>query len=116
MSTAEQAATNAEAVQQARASELNRPRLPKIDETKLFSAYANFCRVTGTPEELLVDFGLNAQPLEITGEPIVVNQRIVMNYYTAKRMLHALGASIARHEAVFGPLEIDVMKRAGGGK
>lgn len=88
------------------------PRPPKVDESKLVAAYANFCRVTGTPEELIVDFGLNAQPLGATNEPIAVTERVVMNYFTAKRLLQALGASVARHESVFGPLETDVLKRA----
>ena len=30
-----------------------------VDESKVVSLYANFCRVTGTPEELIVDFALN---------------------------------------------------------
>ena len=47
----------------------------------------------------------------VTNNPIPVTQRIVVNFYTAKRLLHALGMTIQRHEAVFGPLEIDVQKR-----
>ncbi len=89
------------------------PRPPKVDESNLTATYANFCRVTGTPEELLVDFGLNAQPIGSVEEPIAVTQRIVLNYFTAKRLLQALGMSVARHEQVFGPLETDVLKRAG---
>ena len=32
-----------------------------VDESHIVATYANFCRVTGTPEELIVDFGLNKQ-------------------------------------------------------
>src|SRR5258708_12961449 len=32
-----------------------------VDSTALSTAYANFCRVTGTPEELVLDFRLNTQ-------------------------------------------------------
>lgn len=88
------------------------PRPPKVDESKLSTTYANFCRVTGTPEELLIDFGLNAQPLGDAGDVIVVTERVVLSYFTAKRLLQALGMSVARHEQVFGPLETDVLKRA----
>lgn len=84
----------------------------KVDESKLVAAYANFCRVTGMPEELIVDFGLNTQPLGATHAPIAVTERVVMNYFTAKRLLQALGASISRHESVFGALETDIVKRA----
>jgi len=73
--------------------------------------YANFCRVTGSPEELIVDFGLNPQPVGPPREPIEIKQRVVMNFFTAKRLLAALQMSVQRHEAVFGVLETDVNKR-----
>ena len=67
--------------------------------------YANFCRVTGTPEELIINFGLNPQPFGVPTEPIAITQRIVTNFFTAKRMLHALQLTVQRHEATFGVLE-----------
>lgn len=82
-----------------------------VDSSKAHAAYANFCRVTGTPEELIIDFGLNTQPMGVPNEPIEVSERIVMNYYTAKRMMTALSMSLQRHEAAFGVLETDVQKR-----
>ena len=86
------------------------PRV-KVDDSQASCSYANFCRVTGTPEELIVDFGLNAQPFGVPTEPVRITQRIVTNYYTAKRMLHALHLSVQRHEQAFGVLETDVQKR-----
>lgn len=83
----------------------------KVDDSKLVAMYANFCRVTGTPEELIIDFGLNPQPFGVPTEPVVVSQRIVTNFYTAKRLLAALQLTIQRHEAAFGVLETDVQKR-----
>jgi hypothetical protein len=79
------------------------------------TSYANFCRVTGTPEELIVDFGLNTQPFGVPTDPIQITQRIVTNFYTAKRLLHALQMTLQRHEAAFGVLETDVQKRVVGG-
>ena len=87
-----------------------RPQI-QIDDSKALALYANFCRVTGTPEELIIDFGLNPQPFGIPTEPIVITQRIITNYFTAKRMLAALQMSVQRHEAAFGVLETDVQKR-----
>lgn len=84
----------------------------KIEDKDAATLYANFCRVTGTPEELIIDFGLNAQPYGTPTEPIRASQRIVTNYYTAKRLLHALALSVQRHEQAFGVLETDVQKRA----
>jgi hypothetical protein len=83
----------------------------QIDDSKALASYANFCRVTGTPEELIVDFGLNPQPVGLPTQPIVITQRIITNFYTAKRMLHALQLTVQRHEATFGVLETDIQKR-----
>ena len=85
----------------------------QVDATHALAAYTNFCRVTGTPEELIIDFGLNSQPMGIPTEAIAITQRVVLNYYTAKRLLGALQMSLQRHEAAFGVLETDVQKRVG---
>jgi hypothetical protein len=87
------------------------PQQVEVDDTHLISAYANFCRVTGSPEELIVDFALNPQPIGMPTKPIKIDQRIVMNYFTAKRLLAALSMSVQRHESVFGVLETDIQKR-----
>ncbi|MCU0719912.1 MAG: DUF3467 domain-containing protein [Pirellula sp.] len=92
----------------------NTPAQPvqvQVKDEDALALYANFCRVTGSPEELIVDFGLNPQPVGIPKDPIVVKQRIIMNFYTAKRLLAALSMSVQRHEAVFGVLETDIQKR-----
>ena len=99
-------------------SQQDRPQQPAhvaVDDKHAICLYANFCRVTGTPEELILDFGLNAQPFGVPTEPVDVKQRIVVNYFTAKRMLQALLMSVQRHEQAFGVLETDVQKRVVGG-
>ena len=83
----------------------------QVDDSSVMALYANFCRVTGSPAELIIDFGLNPQPVGIPRDPISVKQRIIVNYYTAKRLLAALNMSVQRHEAVFGVLETDIQKR-----
>src|SRR3954454_3388501 len=97
------------------ASEQRPPRI-EVTDKHVLCLYANFCRVTGTPEELILDFGLNAQPFGVPTEPVDVKQRIVVNYFTAKRMLQALHMSVQRHEQAFGVLETDVQKRVVGGR
>ena len=82
-----------------------------VDDSHVTASYANFCRVTGSPEELIIDFGLNPQPVGVPKNPITVTQRVIVNYYTAKRLLHALSLSVQRHESVFGVLETDIQKR-----
>jgi len=83
----------------------------QVDESKAVPMYTNFCRVTGTPEELIIDFGLNPQPFGVPTVPIAITQRIVTNFFTAKRMLQALMMTIQRHEATFGVIETDVQRR-----
>ena len=86
-----------------------------VDDSHAFTSYANFARVTGTPEELIIDLGLNSQPFGVSTRPVKVDQRIVLGYYTAKRLLAALHMSLERHEAAFGALEIDVQRRVNPG-
>jgi hypothetical protein len=82
-----------------------------VDDSQTTADYANFCRLSGTPEELLIDFGINSQPMGPTTQPVMVTQRIVTGWHTAKRLLYVLHRTVERHEAVFGALETDVQKR-----
>src|SRR4051812_22852858 len=83
----------------------------QVDDNNAAALYANFCRVTGSPEELIIDFGLNPQPVGVPTAPIKVSQRVIVNFFTAKRLLNALALSVQRHESVFGVLETDIQKR-----
>lgn len=83
----------------------------KVDEVGMTSAYTNWYRVTGTPEELIIDFGLNPQMGQLPTTPIKVTDRLVMNFFTAKRLLNALHYAVSRHENFFGALEVDIQRR-----
>lgn len=83
----------------------------QVDEASLLPMYTNFCRVTGTPEEVILDFGLNTEPFGPSANKIKLQQRIVANFYTAKRLLMALSVAVQRHERAFGPIETDVNRR-----
>jgi hypothetical protein len=92
----------AEAVQQ----------LPTMDVSNLSGTYANFYRVMGTPEELILDFGLNVEHGQRTlTQPIKLTHRVVLNFYTAKKLLGTLYQAVNRHESVFGPVETDINRR-----
>ena len=82
-----------------------------VDDSNVIACYANFCRVSSTPEEMILDLGLNPQPMGVGEITISVSQRIIMNHYTAKRLLSALSMALQRHEQAFGVLETDVRKR-----
>jgi len=87
-----------------------------VDDSGTLPSYANFCRVTATPEEVIMDFGLNPQPFAAGRQEVKASQRIVLNFYTAKRLLTALGMTIQRHEGTFGAIELDVHRRAGSAR
>ncbi len=93
------------------ATAVAQPAQIQVRDHDAVAGYANFCRISGTPEELLIDFGLNPQPTGASTEPIVVSQRIVTSWLTAKRLLGVLQLTVTRHEAAFGVLETDVQKR-----
>ena len=82
-----------------------------VDDSATLPSYSNFCRVTATPEEVILDFGLNPQPFATGRQEVKANQRLVMNFYTAKRLLGALHMAVQQHESVYGVLEVDVQKR-----
>ena len=85
-----------------------------VDESHISAGYANFCRVSSTPEELILDLGLNPTPYATGKVDVKVTQRIILNHYTAKRLWNALSMALQRHEQAFGVLETDVRKRVRG--
>jgi hypothetical protein len=83
-----------------------------VDDSEAQPTYANFCRVMATPEEVILDFGLNLQPFATGHQHVKANHRIVMNQFTTKRLLSAIAMTIQRHEQTFGAIELDVQRRA----
>src|SRR5438552_3875247 len=83
-----------------------------VDISSMLAGYTNFFRVTGTPEELVLDFGLNTQQMTPSGpEVIKLTHRLVMSFYTAKRLLNAMHWAVNRYESHYGVLETDFQKR-----
>ncbi len=74
--------------------------------------YANFARISENLEEMVIDFGFLSGATSQQGpEAIQIKQRIIMNYANAKRLLVGLNSAIARHEQLFGVIEMDAQKR-----
>ncbi|MFP4354235.1 MAG: DUF3467 domain-containing protein [Phycisphaerae bacterium] len=89
----------------------------RLDEREMQTSYANAFRANGTAEEIMLDFGLNivspggqqgGQTPEILFK---IDQRVILNYYSAKRLAMTLTQMVRRHEQNFGELELDVNKR-----
>ena len=76
------------------------------------ATYSNLCRVTGTPEEVMMDFALNPNAFgRIMDEKVKIDHRIVMSYEAAKRTAYVLIETIKRHEERFGEIQLDPRKR-----
>lgn len=86
------------------------------DTTAITTIYANTCQCSMLPEELVLDFGLNTKMQPPPNEPVKLTHRIVMNFYTAKRLLGLLANVVQQHENTFGALELDFQKRMRGGR
>lgn len=55
--------------------------------------FANFTVVTGTPEEVIVDFAVAINPQQAN-----VSTRMGMTYATARRLVAALNETLKRHD------------------
>ncbi len=96
------------------------PQTPSSDETNPEQAvdlshtqasYANFCRISYTPDELILDFALSTDMVTGNRQHLVALQRMTLGLYTGKRLLEALQMAVDRHEAVFGVVETAVERR-----
>jgi len=87
----------------------------RIDERKMETNYANMVRTNSTADEVMLDFGLNqVVPGPEQSQPEMlfqVNSRVILNYFSTKRLALTLSQLIRRHEEQFGELELDVAKR-----
>jgi len=89
-----------------------KPSTPAIDATNLKASYANVCRIAQTPNEVIIDFGLNPNFFgQILDEPLKLDQRIILSHDAAKRLCLHLGATIQNFESKYGTIELDVTKR-----
>lgn len=83
-----------------------------INDGEMANVYVNFFRVTGNPEEVLLDLGMYSQVIGAAGpEPVNLSHRLVMNFVTAKKLAEVLKVVVARHEQAFGVIEIDPNRR-----
>ncbi len=84
----------------------------EVSASGMTTTYSNFFRVTGTFEELIVDFGLHSGAILPGGpEPVKLTQRMVVSFPTAKRLLAALQVAVHKHEQAFGTVDVDPQKR-----
>ncbi|MDB6150783.1 MAG: hypothetical protein JWQ44_2231 [Chthoniobacter sp.] len=88
------------------------PATPSIDASALKASYANVCRIAQTPNEVIIDFGMNPNFFgQILDEPLKLDQRVILSHDAAKRLCLHLTATIQNFEAKYGVIELDVAKR-----
>lgn len=90
----------------------------RLDEREMHTAYANAFRSNATPEELVVDFGFNSVSPAPQGQPggqaqilFKLNNRVVLNYYTAKRLALSLGQVVRQYEDAYGEIQLNAEER-----
>ncbi len=84
----------------------------QIKKDKMVSVFSNVAAITGTHEELFLDFAVNSQNPEQPNTVVMdVSTRVIMSYFAAKRLALQLSHAVQKHEQMFGPLEIDPGKR-----
>ena len=80
----------------------------KWDDSKMTSTYANVCNVSSTREEVTLLFGTNQTwhtgQQELT---VLLNNRVILNPFAAKRLSVVLSNIIREHESRFGKLQIE---------
>ncbi len=78
------------------------------DDSKMTSTYANVCNVSSTREELTLLFGTNQTwhtgQQELT---VLLNNRIILNPFAAKRLSVVLNNVLREYESRFGKLQIE---------
>ena len=87
----------------------------RMDQRDVKTSYANAFNTHGLINEVILDFGLNMpvppQPDQQPEIMLQITDRIILNYYSAKRLALTLGQLVRRHEERFGELELDDNKR-----
>jgi hypothetical protein len=76
-----------------------------ISEARTPVYSATLARVTGTPEQVVFEFGLNAKPWAGDPREFTFSHAVLMDFYTAKDLFTALERTIQMHEARFGTIQ-----------
>jgi hypothetical protein len=81
------------------------------DDSKISSTYANVCNVSSTREEVTLLFGTNQT--WHTGQQqltVLLNNRIILNPFAAKRLSVILNNVMNEYESRFGKLQIEASR------
>ncbi len=87
-----------------------------VNTSEMKTNYANVFQSNSSPEEVFISFGVNhtvpSQEEGVAAEMMLqFSNRMIMNYYTAKRLAFSILQIVREHEERFGVVELDVAKR-----
>ena len=83
----------------------------QIDDSQAQTTYSSTVRVSGTAEEINLDFAGPLRPTGPKAATLKIEQRVILNPWAAKRLAVALGQAVQRYEQSYGQLELDPRKR-----
>ena len=77
----------------------------RFDTSNTKSTYCNVCNATSTREEVVLNFGLN-KTWDVAGAEleVMVEHRIILSPFAAKRLQQLLTRLLAEHEGRYGQL------------
>lgn len=97
----------------------NKTMIVRVDERNMAVNYANAFRTHPTPEEVIIDMGLNmvgpapenAKQQNVDGQiTFAVSNRCIISYPTAKRLAITLGQVVRLYEEQNGEIKLDGTK------
>ncbi len=81
----------------------------RIEESRMRTTYANTIRTTTTPDEVVLDFGMNMPMPGPDGRPAIlfdIGSRVVLNWRGGKRLAISLGQVIRQFEQANGEIAL----------
>lgn len=79
-----------------------------VNDAKMTTTYANAFRQHSNQHEVIVDLGVNIASKDQSGQvemQFTIDNRLVLNYVTAKRMAGMLVQVVQAHEKQFGEIK-----------
>ena len=89
----------------------------RIDESRMQTVYANTIRTSTTPDEVILDFGMNMPQQGEGGQPMLmfnVGSRVVMNWVGAKRLAASMVQIVRQYEQQYGEIAMQPKQPAPG--
>jgi len=84
-----------------------------VDDANARICYSSNCMISATSEEVILDFAHGMKRAADNGDPdlLMVDTKVFMSLWAAKRLALQLGQVIQNYEGAYGPLETDPRKR-----